>query len=108
MKIFTIFFASYLMVLSFLPCGDSISINLVNTTSTVMHQTQNHEENHHDVCSPFCACNCCRVTADIAYEPMILESFEAISFLNIKIPERDYSLVTLFDQNIWQPPKITV
>ena len=106
MKIFAIIFTFYLTALSLVPCVDSIGIS-ENKNSISFNQEQNHEDQHRDMCSPFCACNCCRVISDIAFNVHLIRIGGNHSIPEIQFPAYNDSLISLHNKNIWQPPKIT-
>jgi len=95
-----------LMVLSCLPCSDA-AIDPEHTKSVSQNQTDKHDDNHNDLCSPFCICNCCGV--------QILNFTPVFSFVIYDIPagftpkqEIAYKsqFASMFSGSIWQPPQI--
>lgn len=106
MKVFTIIFSIYILALSIMPCSDAF--NDCNRITTVRESTlaHNHQSDHNDFCSPFCTCSCCSISV---YPNANFVSFSiAKPAVGSKVayPIRDFSFVSNFYGNIWQPPKI--
>ncbi|MCO5231446.1 MAG: hypothetical protein M9958_09855 [Chitinophagales bacterium] len=92
------------MAISFAPCADAADYFCDKNKS---EQSQQDSHQHTDICSPFCACNCCHL-------PMVNYNGSVSILPNNKISldlEEEFSshypfFVSLYYQNIWQPPKI--
>jgi len=106
-KWLNIILSIYLVALASMPCAD------MNENSAA-HDAIAHESNHgghshdkdNDLCSPFCACNCCGVQI-MSYFPTISYDFPLVSAV-IKTKEPFYRSVFASDffGSIWQPPQI--
>jgi hypothetical protein len=106
MKWFTAIWAFYLMVLSIVPCSDAH--NLCNTTQATMaaEQTHRHDQDKDDICTPFCHCSCCSVSIAILTPGFPGENRHAATYVDNKIFIHDFSFLSGYYGNIWQPPKI--
>jgi hypothetical protein len=98
----------YLIILSCMPCADTkedvheYSFLEVENTK---HEEHSHDQ-HNDLCSPFCTCNCC--SSQILVYSDIQSLFFPLQFEEIKMISSFYK--TIFTSNfygsIWQPPQI--
>ena len=102
-----VFILSFIMLgLSCLPCSDknaflaSSQTSVENTISTNQH----HQNDHQDLCNPFCSCSCCGVTqvnpkvSSFEFEIVkpassYTDSYLSASTITIALP-------------IWQPPQL--
>ena len=101
MKVFTIIFSIYILVLSSIPCGDSIG-NIVKTTQ-IISATDNHNHST-DLCTPFCSCTCCSTSAfyhTLSSFVMPKELFQSMKFNMV-----NSSCLSSNFHSIWQPPKL--
>ena len=98
----------YLTALSSLTCSDGRSLFYKSLIQAEVVQSSDHPTDNEDTCSPFCYCNCCSVSIS----SFDFKSFEIkppkTNFISKKIRPSDYSLVSNFYGNIWQPPKLSV
>lgn len=108
MKFIWSILAIIILVLSCIPCSDAEVVAMeqtfINTTakSTSQHKT---DQEHKDLCSPFCQCSCCAVAYTIplipvtdvttghAFPDKIFAAYLQQSPVGITLP-------------VWQPPKI--
>ena len=108
MKIFAFFISFYILVLSSVPCNDMG--NKCNKNSINKEHTQNHDhqQDTDDNCTPFCTCSCCSSSVlEIYFTPFCIK--KPIEFsISQKITIRNFSFVSNYFGNIWQPPKITI
>jgi len=98
--------AFYILVLSVVPCSDVH--NVCNDKSTKKELTQNHDhkQDQDDNCSPFCTCACCAASViAVDFKPFKLKKPTAFS-ISQKVSIRNFSFLSNFYGNIWQPPKI--
>lgn len=60
MKWFSVLLAVMVLTLSCMPCSDAIGLPF-NTakTATTAQDSHKNEQDHKDLCSPFCQCSCC-------------------------------------------------
>ncbi|WP_042276703.1 DUF6660 family protein [Nonlabens tegetincola] len=58
MKWFFILFSMYFLALNIMPCGDGVEHD---DHIEIASDHDGCEDNHEDLCSPFCICNCCSV-----------------------------------------------
>ena len=106
MKFFTIIFSIYILALSAIPCNDAHNDCKSNTEITDSSQSHNHRSDHNDGCSPFCACPCCGVSANLKFTPFSFKVATIIAVSKLTFPKRDFTFVSNYYGNIWQPPKI--
>ncbi|MFC6269488.1 DUF6660 family protein [Frigoriflavimonas asaccharolytica] len=108
MRLFTFFFSIYLFALAVVPCADAMTIHEQFSQNSEFSQTDQHSENHQDLCTPFCTCSCCGISLDIKFASVFLKFPEAKSEFYKIIANRQTSLFSNYNGSIWQPPKITV
>jgi hypothetical protein len=109
MKFLNVILAIYILVLSVIPCADSIE-NLLPTNSTTYihsddtHSGHNHENESCDLCSPFCVCACCGGFSTTKSQVIF---FKQEPFLNDKNAAFSYSasFISNFTAQFWNPPK---
>ncbi|MDE1192707.1 MAG: hypothetical protein PW786_11295 [Arachidicoccus sp.] len=106
MRIFAYIFSIYLLALSAVPCRDIYKICPNNTIIKELSQSQNHEANRDDACSPFCTCSCCNLSANPKFTFLKIEITKLIVVSKITFPIQDFSFVSNYYGNIWQPPKM--
>lgn len=106
-KWINIILSVYLIVLSSLPCADTLVSDATTPATEKVSQIddQSHEKGS-DLCPPFCSCNCCAVQI-LSTTPVISFSFNKPTLL-IKKPLSSYHsiLTSNFYGSIWQPPQI--
>lgn len=100
-KTIKILLSLYFLLLACIPCVDA----------EVAHKTQTTEQHsgdeHHDLCPPFCTCNCCGT--------LVISQLNVVSYSFVKphpipqtqTPEYQSVFLSAFFGNIWQPPKIS-
>ncbi len=97
MKFVAFILSFYLIFLVLIPCSDEFA-NSPNIEFSIEKHSHTHE---FELCSPFCACDCCHI-------PVHLELFQ------ISLPQiQPYSPVVVLRKlkiipvlfNIWKPPK---
>ncbi|MCD0464792.1 DUF6660 family protein [Flavobacterium sp. ENC] len=107
MKWINIILSVYLIVLSSLPCADSLQSDSIAHTNEMVSQTEStSHDKESDLCPPFCTCNCCAAQV-LNTTPVIAWSFDESTPL-IKKPLSSYHSVftSNFYGSIWQPPQI--
>lgn len=107
-KLVSILLASYILVLSCLPCSDSRECN-IDSPTTIARASGNHQDHQHEdeACSMFCNCACCGQVFVQHFQPMLIELSdtpharkELFAYHNDRLPADFYG-------NIWQPPKLS-
>jgi hypothetical protein len=100
--LFTCIVTLYFIGLSAIPCSD---IHAGNKEISITYQdAQEHHEEHHDICPPFCHCNCCSVSA----ENIFSKAPSNIGFNITEFNNKDFSqYYSSYFFNIWQPPKVS-
>ncbi|HOZ75433.1 MAG TPA: hypothetical protein PLS51_04400 [Flavobacterium sp.] len=95
-----------LMVLSCLPCADAAN-DSEHSQSTVQNHHHETNDEHSDLCSPFCICNCCGAQI-LNFTPVLSFVIEPIPAIFSPKPEIGYKshLASMFSGSIWQPPRI--
>ena len=96
----------YLVVLSCLPCADTLENETIAHTSEIVSKDNQSHEKGLDLCAPFCSCNCCAVQV-LNSAPAVTWIFNVETTL-IKKPLSSYHsiLTSNFYGSIWQPPQI--
>ncbi len=98
-----LFIALTFMTMAFIPCADSCDIKTHQNESSIK-SAQDHHEEHSDMCSPLCSCECCSTQITIFKSTSITflpNSYQEL-YLIFKQP-----FVSSFHSAIWQPPKIS-
>ena len=106
MKVLTFILAIYILVLSAMPCGDMHNVCNASNAKTELSQNHDHQQDKDDYCSPFCTCSCCSASiVALDFKPFQLKKPAEFSITQ-KLTIRNFSFVSNFYGNIWQPPKI--
>ena len=103
MKVFTLLFSLYILVLVAIPCIDKPLAGVMQKIEIPQSTHGNHDEGA-DHCSPFCTCACC-ATFVIQLDHGI--PFNSFSYLLTQFLEYSSTFVTHHLASIWQPPKIS-
>ena len=100
MKILSVIFAVYIVVLAAMPCADIHAAD--NDKISVELQEQNHSHSGDvDLCTPFCYCTCCQTLS----QPTIYSTFQInLVGFNLATPliVKNEMKCTIF---FWRPPK---
>ena len=105
MKIFAFLLALFFLALTVVPCSDTTKfLGEKVCMAEDVHLEQGQDE-HEDLCTPFCVCNCCGMSMAVSQIKNLLP--EKI-FLLVKadITESGYGYSLLFNAGVWHPPKI--
>lgn len=84
-----------------MPCRDACESNTHEIT--IVMSSDDHHQQDHDQCSPFCFCACCASNAVITNVDDFQYS-ETFSLVTITPSERSALLERSY--SIWQPPKL--
>jgi hypothetical protein len=100
-KTFAVIFGFYTVALSLTHCCDKYE--QANTPQTVQ-QSQEHHEQDHNLCSPFCQCNCCH--------GFIVLHFTKHNAITPAFAEKPFQLSvdhlpSSFAADFWQPPRLS-
>lgn len=102
MKNFTFILTVYILLLAAIPCADTNAQNIQVLQSQQLEMPcANESENHTDICTPFCSCECCHTTVqtvEIMNIPSPLVRLEKISLWG-------YSQVQDYYTSFFIPPK---
>lgn len=105
MKIFAFLLSLFFMALTVVPCSDAASgFGDKVCVAEDVHLEQSQDE-HTDLCTPFCVCNCCGMSMSIAQIKKLLPEKNFI-LVRAEITESAYNYSLLLNAGIWQPPKI--
>jgi len=89
-----------------MPCADMEINSPAHKTSQFSSEENHSHDKQTDLCSPFCACNCCGVQV-LSYHPNIDFIFPAGLFsISLLVPNYDSVFSSSFFGSIWQPPQI--
>ncbi|AEI48060.1 DUF6660 family protein [Runella slithyformis] len=115
MKWFSILWASYLVVLSCIPCTHhhELRVPAAGETKTISHPTAHNgetdrdedENQHHHVCSPFCQCTC-NGGFTVPTPHFVLQPLTLTSSTNTSAFSHQSSYTPSLFASIWQPPKL--
>ncbi|MGV8992561.1 MAG: DUF6660 family protein [Flavobacterium sp.] len=106
MKILTIIFAVYFVLLAAKPCADRVSSNFEQTIVVEMNNDQDSHSHDLDLCSPFCICNCCGVHIMNLKTVILFESLPMVAFSKTPISTYRAEFFPIFSNSIWQPPQL--
>ncbi|WP_428229343.1 DUF6660 family protein [Flavobacterium sp.] len=106
MKWITIILSLYLMALSNMPCAD-LEVGSASHKMSQFSSDANHShDKQNDLCSPFCACNCCGAQV-LSYQLTPAFTFPvAYSIISVPLPNYTSVAASNFYGSIWQPPQI--
>lgn len=105
MKLLAFSLSLFFMVLTMVPCNDAakgLSEKVCQNQDLHLEQSQ---DQHADLCSPFCVCNCCGMTLSVSQINTLLPEHNEVVIKDV-LPERKYHHKILHPAGIWQPPKI--
>ena len=106
-KYFSTIFALFILFLSFQPCSDNESHDYQQGLVVEIHDDSHddHSEDEHiDMCTPFCSCSCCGAfTLKAKEELFVIDFFEQEYAKVINTYQSFLSEADL--RAIWQPPK---
>ncbi|WP_367916120.1 DUF6660 family protein [Leadbetterella sp. DM7] len=106
MRLFAYIFSIYILALSVVPCSDAYNDCQNDTAYKEYSQAHNHHTDHNDNCSPFCTCTCCSTSVNLKFTSHKFQITKLVVSSQITYPVRDFSFVSNYYGNIWQPPKI--
>ncbi len=91
-----------------MPCSDAHNeCKKSNTSANYSEETKhNHKNDHNDFCSPFCTCSCCNTVVALNFSTFYLKKSKLVVPNSEKIAIKEFSFISNFYGNIWQPPKI--
>jgi hypothetical protein len=86
------------------PCVDDVLNGCETQHISASQAATGSHADHHDCCSPFCACSCCSLAMEVA-----LSFFVST---NAPPPQKvifsfDPSFISSFSYSFWQPPKLS-
>jgi hypothetical protein len=104
MKLFTLLFGIYMLLLSGLPCSDADECGPAKEKiSTTSNRKDQHREK--DNCTPFCNCACC--AAPVSLQQPVIYRLPKPAFLAKKYPVIDINFTSSGRSAIWQPPRLS-
>jgi hypothetical protein len=105
MRFFAFIFGFYIMAVSLAPCTDmSEECDLPIAEASHAHE---HDDSHHETCSPLCACSCCHSPAHLKLHTFKIKIPKPVVTTEKQYPSYDIAYISAFYGNIWQPPKIS-
>ena len=107
MKFFAYIFSIYILALSVMPCSDASNDCRSKTEVAERADAHSHKNDTNDICSPFCTCTCCSVSANPKFTPFSIKIAKLVVVSKLTFPNREFSFVSNFYGNIWRPPKIS-
>ncbi|WET03165.1 DUF6660 family protein [Flavobacterium sp. YJ01] len=106
MKWIAIILSVYLMALSNMPCADMEVNSAMHKTAQFSSEENHSHDKENDLCSPFCACNCCGAQV-LSYQTPITFEFPQTDHLILSpLPSYNSILASNFYGSIWQPPQL--
>ena len=107
MKFLLYMFGIYIVALSIMPCSDASNDCNSEMPYRIQVAGHDHKDDTRDVCTPFCTCTCCRTITGSKTAFRIAELLKPIEATSIAYPFGNFSFVSNYYGNIWQPPKIS-
>ncbi|WP_413669294.1 DUF6660 family protein [Mucilaginibacter sp. Mucisp86] len=105
MKWFAIILSLYMTILAMLPCKDKDDFSTVVNRTAVSTTHKNDPGSCQETCPPFCNCNCCSTSRNLARTYTVLNVYEqpiSQNYSELRVePLRDQALP------IWQPPQLS-
>ena len=104
---FSFIYALYILSLSFIPCTDNDTHQYEQGIVIVLDSHSNHHhsnDEHVDLCSPFCSCSCCGVLTIKAKEHTFSFSYKSSKWFKKIITYQPANSEAVLNA-IWQPPK---
>jgi hypothetical protein len=98
-KILTAILSIYFLGLSFVPCADSAP----EEKDSVSIENHCSDENHLDLCAPFCLCQCCHSVVVMEKSPYVVM---AIPSFPEQIISKGKNLQAEFLDPLLQPPQV--
>lgn len=106
MKWLAILLSIYLLALSNMPCADMEVNSIAHKKAQFASEANHSHDKDNDLCSPFCACNCCGAQV-LSYQSVITFNFPlANSIILSPLPVYTSVFASNFYGSIWQPPQI--
>jgi len=106
MKWIAILLSIYLVALSNMPCADMEVDSAVHKTAQFSSESNHSHDKENDLCSPFCACNCCGAQVLSYQTSEIFEFPVAFKMISKALPNYNSVFASTFYGSIWQPPQI--
>ncbi|MFC4389669.1 DUF6660 family protein [Flavobacterium quisquiliarum] len=106
MKWIAIIMSIYLMALSNMPCADMEVNSAMHKTAQFASEDNHSHDKDNDLCSPFCACNCCGAQVLSYQTPANFEFPAPYNLISIPLPTYQSVFISDFYGSIWQPPQI--
>jgi hypothetical protein len=104
MKLFTLLFGFYMLLLSGLPCSDADECG--QTTDQISTTSDNKDQHREkDNCTPFCNCACCAAPVAIR-QPFVYKLSKPV-LLAKKYPVININFTSFNLSAIWQPPRLS-
>ena len=105
MKIFAFILSLFFMVLTLVPCNDvAKGLGEKVCLAEDIHLEQSQDQ-HADLCTPFCVCNCCGISMIVLQITKLLPEKIVVLIKDI-LPEKNYNYALLDAAGVWHPPKI--
>ena len=106
MKWIAIVLSLYLTVLSNMPCADVEVGSAMHKTAQFSSEANHSHDKDNDLCSPFCACNCCGAQI-LTFQYSVSYDFPAAhTIISTSLPNYISVFTSNFYGSIWQPPQI--
>ncbi|GEM_PF-952076 len=104
LRVLLVILSLYVLCVGSIPCTDGMHTH-EETALITKEGNEHHQENHEDICPPFCNCNCCGCSpcANHMYQISNLSMISGSELIylncNSQFLSRNFS-------SVWQPPKI--
>ena len=105
MKFLAFSLSLFFMVLTMVPCSDAAKgLGEKVCLAENVHLEQGQDQ-HADLCTPFCVCNCCGMSMTVMLLKKLLPEKIAL-LIKGTLPEKNYNYAVLHTVGVWHPPKI--
>lgn len=99
-KIISIILSIVILSMVLMPCADEPVSSAESQSTILLDHSDNHDAEHHDLCSPFCSCECCHSNYS---HGSILDLAWAVLFDQFSI-EHSFTFHSRISFSIWDPP----
>jgi len=103
MRFLAFILAIYIFALNLAPCEDNVVLDSEVKTEILQSLDNDHQHQDLDICSPFCSCQCCHITAkhfQLTHTKLDIHIISTQDFLYLKGNLKDFS------KSILQPPQV--
>lgn len=92
-----------------MPCADmKVDSSAYGKTALASNHEKHSKDTVHDLCSPFCVCNCCGSQMTTFLQSIIIDFPIPSNGIKTQLPTYKSIFSSNFYGSIWQPPQIAL